>query len=75
MLHNLQFFTEHAWKSFKRVYWTGLNIANAISEHALGQYYYFSFSSVFREHVGNRLSVFRESAQACSVKYFVPEYL
>ncbi len=31
MIHILQFFYR---KSFKRVYWTCLNIANAISEHA-----------------------------------------
>ncbi len=49
-------FTEHTWKSLKRVYLTCLNISNAIFEHAWGQLYYFSFSSVFRKHVWNYLS-------------------
>jgi hypothetical protein len=34
MLHNLQLFTEHSWKSLKHVLLTRLNVANVCSEHA-----------------------------------------
>jgi hypothetical protein len=70
-------FTEHAWTSFKRVYWTRLNIVNVISEHAcvlyacsLNMLENSNISSHFQacsENVWNCPSVFRESSPACLV--------